>query len=104
MASINAKTVHVNESAYALLDDNTTKSEWDALLAVLHSDAEMDILKNIEDDYETYNYLLLDCERVVLVFDNDVVREWETVSDFMFDTIAEVERAYFESIKCGKDD
>lgn len=95
MVCISAKNIHVYDSAYKLIDDNTTAAEWDAVLQALPTEEERDVFENLEDDYETYNYLLLDYEHVIMVFDSDVMEEWDTVSAFIQDTIKEVKYAVY---------
>lgn len=94
---IYANSVNVYSSAYALIDDNTTSAEYESVLRSLPTDEggnyahALGILENLEDDYETYHYILLDYKHVVMVFDGEIVREWETVSDFIKETIEEVQ-------------
>lgn len=96
---ISANVIHVYESAYKLIDDNTTSKEWEYVLQSLPKDESgnyseaLDVFENLEDEYETYNYILLDFEHVVMVFNGDVVREWETVAEFIQETIEQVKCA-----------
>lgn len=92
------KNVHIYETAYALIDDNTTAKEWNAITELLPGADQHDIFKNLEDDYESYSYLLLDFETVVMTVDHDVVRTWESVKDFILDTVAEVNRVYYDRL------
>ena len=102
MITITANTIHVYESASKLIDDNTTASEWSALRSRFAFDEEWDNFCNLEDPYENYVYLLLDYERVVMIFDSEPMREWNTLQEFIDETVEEVRRDYFE--QTGGDD
>ena len=93
---VNVNSIHVYDKASRLIDENTTAAEYENFLQALPADESgnnsraVGILETLEDDYEDYKYILFDYQRIVMTLNGDVVTQWDSVAEFIQDTVNQI--------------